>query len=223
MKYTLLVNQYQAVKLGISIQEAILLDILTTAATWAEPIQIAEQQYYWLARQKILTELPILGIKSDTLYRKLKSLDKKRLIIYRKKGKKDCFKITDLGKLYSKKKKSEKNPSKIGKKSKKNLEKSPTDKTTRNNTITTLLLKEKSFYSFRKIVREKYSEKVVLNGSHVGYKPYVVFSLTNTGLLRNDYSHAILSVRTHEEDINKIWKFMYDNPHLIGIPEPKEL
>jgi len=116
MKYTLLVNQYQAVKLGISIQEAILLDILTTAATWAEPIQIAEQQYYWLARQKILTELPILGIKSDTLYRKLKSLDKKRLIIYRKKGKKDCFKITDLGKLYSKKKKSEKNPKRTWKK-----------------------------------------------------------------------------------------------------------
>ena len=224
MKYILLINQKEAIRLGLSLQEAILLDILSTAATWAEPIQIAEQQYYWVARQKILLELPILNIKPDTLYRRLKVLQHKKLIVYRKKGKKDCFKLTELGKSYSNlRKKSDKSPSNFGKKSKKNLEKNPTNKTTKNNTITTSLLKAKSFYNFKKIVREKYSEKVVLNGSYVGYKPYVTFSLTTTGLLKNDYSHAILSVQTHEEDINKIWKFMYENPHLIGIPEPKEL
>jgi len=217
MKYTLLINQIQAIKLGLSLQEAILLDILSSAATWAEPIHLNEEEYYWVTRQKILLELPIRNIKSDTLYRKLKSLHKKWFIKYLKKGKKDYIRITDLGKLYShsKKKKSNRIPSKIGKKSKKNSNQNPTDKTTKNNAITKLLSKQK--------VREKYSRKIVLNGSFVSYEPFVTFSLTDDGLLKNDFNHTILSVRTHREDINNIWTFIYKNHHLIGISEPKEL
>lgn len=101
MKFTLLVNQKQALELGIkNVNQALVLDLLTGASTWAQPVIVAGEVYYWVARQKIVDELAILNLQADTAYRHLKSLDKLGLIDYKKEGKKDLIKLTDLGKSY---------------------------------------------------------------------------------------------------------------------------
>ena len=224
MKYTLFINQKAAIRLGLSLQEAILLDILSTAATWAEPILFeTEEEYYWMARQKIINELPILNIKPDTIYRKLRLLQQKKLIEYRKKGKKDCIRLTELGKAYSDlRKKSDKSPSRSGKKSRNNTEKNPTDKTIKNNTITTSLSTRGSFQSFKKKIIKKYAGKIVLHGTYVGYKSDVTFSLNSIGFIKNDFNDTVLSMTTHQDLIYEIWEFMYQHPHLVGVDMSKE-
>jgi len=118
MRYSLYINQPIALELGIeNTSEAFIFDYLIIAPTWAEPIIIDNQVYYWVARQKICDEHPLLNLKPDTVYRYLKKLKQKNLINYIKEGKRDCISITKLGKKYISKTMSEKNPSKSGKKS----------------------------------------------------------------------------------------------------------
>lgn len=101
MKYTLLVNQQKALELGISnINQAHILDLLMSCSTWAEVVLVDGEVYYWVARQRICEELPILGIKPDTAYRHLKKLADLGLIEYRKSGKRDCIRVTEKGKSY---------------------------------------------------------------------------------------------------------------------------
>jgi len=101
MKYTLTVNQKQALELGITnINQAIILGLIADAHSWAETEIINEKVYFWTARQKIAEELEILNIKPDSVYRHLKSLEKLGLIYYIKSGKKDCVKLTEKGKTY---------------------------------------------------------------------------------------------------------------------------
>ena len=101
MKYTLNINQPQAIELGISsANQALIFDLLTSAATWAKPEIIENDVFYWVARQTIANELELLKLKPDTIYRHLKSLAKIGLINYKKVGKKDCIQITKKGQKY---------------------------------------------------------------------------------------------------------------------------
>jgi len=75
-------------------------DFLTGLSSWADPVLINDEVYYWAARQTVVAELPLLDMKADTVYRIYKSLDKLGLISYRKNGKQDCVKLTSLGKTY---------------------------------------------------------------------------------------------------------------------------
>lgn len=122
MRYSLYINQPVAIELGLeNTTEAIIFDYLIIAPTWAEPIIIANQVYYWVARQKICDEHPLLDLKTDTVYRYLKRLGKKGLITYIKQGKKDCISITKAGKKYVSKAMSENNPSSISENNPNNL------------------------------------------------------------------------------------------------------
>jgi len=145
MKYNLHINQKSATELGIkNVNQAIIFDLLTSASTWSETEIIKGVVYYWVARQKIVTELPLLNLKSDTIYRHLKSLAELDLIVYIKKGKKDCIKVSEKGKKYlsehyvgnksEKDENSEINPTKLGNKSEYNSEINPTYNTTKDNT-----------------------------------------------------------------------------------------
>ncbi|WP_419767256.1 hypothetical protein [Arcobacter sp.] len=101
MKYKIQVSQDQAIQLGIkNINQAHIFDLLTTSAVWAKAVAIDNEIYYWVARQTICSELPLLNLKPDTTYRHLKSLETLGLIDYVKSGKRDCIKITELGKKY---------------------------------------------------------------------------------------------------------------------------
>ena len=109
MKYTININQPKAIELGIiNLNQAIIFDILTTASTWAKKITIKKEDYFWISRGSIVDELPLLKLKTDTVYRHLKSLRTLGLIEYTKSGTKDCVKISKKGeKYYSKEVKNE--------------------------------------------------------------------------------------------------------------------
>lgn len=136
MKYTIGINQSAAVELGLNLSQAVIFDLLTSASSWAEAIQVDGETYFWVARQAIVRELPLLDLKPDTAYRHLKLLADKGLIAYTKAGKKDCVRLTDKGRSYLSDTMSEINPSSyVGKKSESNSEINPTYPTTNNNPI----------------------------------------------------------------------------------------
>ena len=137
MKYSLYINQKQAIDLGISnINQAHIFDLLTGMAAWAEPVVIDGVIFYWAARQVIARDLALLNMKPDTVYRHLKSLQDLGLINYTKDGKKDCVKITDKGKTYYVGNRSELaqdpeiDPTKLGNRSEKHSDLNPTYPTT---------------------------------------------------------------------------------------------
>jgi DNA-binding PadR family transcriptional regulator len=151
MKKTLIINQEMAIKLGMkNSTQAHIFDLLTVCSSWADMVIYENQTFYFTARQMIRDQLPFLSISTDTVYRHLRELDELGLILYRKKGKKDLTRITELGQTYlfdyvgknsenpiseknPKSKKPEKNPKKVGKKSESDSEKIPTDKSLKNN------------------------------------------------------------------------------------------
>ena len=108
MKYHLHINQEKAIELGLNLNQAHILDLLCSASTWAEPIVINGEVYYWVARQKVCSELPLLDLKPDTAYRHLKKLAELGVIEYIKDGKKDLIKVSEKGKGYYVGNKSEK-------------------------------------------------------------------------------------------------------------------
>ncbi len=149
MKHSIHVNQKQAIELGLTnVNQAHILDLLTGASTWATPEIVDGQVYYWVSRQRISSELPLLHLKADTIYRHLKSLAEIGLIEYIKKGKKDCMRLTKKGRSYyvgnrSELAMSETNPSEeenseidpnhyVGNESENNSDLNPTDPTTNN-------------------------------------------------------------------------------------------
>lgn len=152
MKYTLTINQKACLDLGIkSINQAHIFALFMTASTWAKGQQMPDGKIsYWVARQIVCDELPLLNLKPDTVYRHMKALANLGVIDYQKDGKKDMIRVTEKGKSYLSSRyvgnKSEKdestmseiNPSKLGNKSEKqpkNSEINPTYPIT-NNPIT---------------------------------------------------------------------------------------
>lgn len=133
MKYTLTINQKQAIELGVTnVNQLLILDIISVAPTWTKPEIIDNEVYFWVSRTKIVDELPVLNLKPDTVYRHLKQLAEDGLIDHVKQGKKDCVRLTEKGKLLFINPMSEINPSHyVGNKSEKPMsEINPTDKNT---------------------------------------------------------------------------------------------
>lgn len=101
MKIHISINQDMAIKLGITnASQAHIFDLLTAASSWATPVSIEGEVYYWVARQTVVKELPLLGLKPDTVYRHLKALADLGLIVYKKQATRDCVRLTDKGKTY---------------------------------------------------------------------------------------------------------------------------
>ena len=137
MKYTISINQKQAIELGLTnINQILILDLLATASTWAKTEVIDDVVYYWVARQVVASELPVLGLKPDTVYRHLKSLAENGFIEHVKRGKKDCVRLAEKGKSYYVGSKSENSDNQLGSKSEKNSEVNPTYPITKLHPIT---------------------------------------------------------------------------------------
>jgi len=101
MKHLLVYNQQIGSELGIrTITQGLIFDFLTGVAVWANPEQIDGETYYWVARSYIATQLECLQLKPDTIYRHLRALADLGLIVYRKKGKKDCIQLTSKARIY---------------------------------------------------------------------------------------------------------------------------
>lgn len=143
MKFTITVNQKQAKDLGIkSINQAIILGFISEAHSWAEPLVLEGEVYYWASRSVISSELELLDLKADTIYRHLKSLVSLGLIDYIKINKKDCVRLTKKGKTYyvgnesEKEQNSDLNPTKLGNESENNSDLNPTYQNTKEHKIT---------------------------------------------------------------------------------------
>lgn len=171
MKFSLHVNQKQAIDLGITnINQAHIFDLLTGVAAWASPVLIDGEVFYWVARQSIAKELQLLNLKPDTIYRHLKTLAELGLIDYEKEGKKDCIRLTKRGKSYyvgsisEEVENSDLNPDKLGNESENNSDLNPTDQATTNiNQLNNQPIKFDVFYSlFPKKVGRKDAERIWL-------------------------------------------------------------
>lgn len=146
MKYSINIDQINALDWGLSLSEAAVFTYLFNVPTWADAIQIEGQTFYFAARQKTCQDIPLISDKPDTIYRIYRALHEKGVISYLKHMGKDCMKITEKGKGWN----SEKNPSSVvelGKKSestrkifRKSSEKNPTYNSTIDNH--TILLEE---------------------------------------------------------------------------------
>ena len=145
MRITSYINNVKCQEWGLNLAQGALFDLLNQVQSWAEPIYLDGEVYYWVSRQMIIREIPVAYSKPDTVYRALKFLAEQELINYIKDGSKDCINLTPKGKCWN----SEINPSQLGNKSenqsklgnksektRKNIRKSseinPTYKTTNN-------------------------------------------------------------------------------------------
>lgn len=147
MRITSYINNVKCLEWGLNLAQGALFDLLNQVQSWAEPVYLDGEVFYWVSRQMIIREIPVAYSKPDTVYRALKFLAEKELIDYIKDGSKDCIKLTQKGKEWN----SEINPNQLGNKSenqpklgnksektRKNIRKSseinPTYKTTNNQT-----------------------------------------------------------------------------------------
>lgn len=223
MQYTLTINQPKAVELGLNINEAHILGLLSVSPTWAEPIVIENEVYYWVARQKICKELAILKLKEDTVYRHLKNLDNKGLIFYKKQGKKDCIKLTEMGKscyVGNKSefdKNSEINPKELGNKSEKNSEINPTYYNTNINHNTNNYnkknTKKKNFDFFISLLQDLFKQNKISTfkskiNKNPSREPFKQLDTNNLELIAEQYTAYVAENKNYAVRLDK-WLFAY--------------
>lgn len=112
MRYHSRINYVKCDEWGLNVVQGALFDLLNESSSWAKTHIIGNEVYYWVSRNKVLEELPVVFKRADTVYRNLKVLAEKELIVYVKEGVKDLIMLTEKGKTWNSKIYSEKNPSK---------------------------------------------------------------------------------------------------------------
>ena len=153
MQFTLTINQVKALEWGLNSHQALLFSFVYGCPSWAKPMQTPDGIYFALSKAKITDELPLLTGKPDTAYRMLKALEEVGLIELSSTSSITLFRLTEKATEWNQKldgsekyptppagpkgrKKirstSEKNPSKVGKKSEPRSEKNPTNQDTNN-------------------------------------------------------------------------------------------
>ena len=152
MQFTVTINQAKALEWGLNSQQALLFAFVYGCPSWANPIKTDSGIFFALSKAKITEELPLLTDKPDTAYRMLKALEEAGLIELSSTSNITLFRLTAKAAEWNKKldgsekyptsgqskgrKKiragSEKNPSKVGKKSDPRSEKNPTNQDTSN-------------------------------------------------------------------------------------------
>lgn len=156
MKYNINLNQLKMVEWGLSFSEWCLVDLFSHLPTWADEEIIDWKIWYFFSKNKILDEMPVLSPtwKIDTVYRQAKSLVDKWFLEFIKIWKKDYWNISKKIKEWNFEDNSEKNPTKLGKKSDIYSEKNPTNNNTsiNNNTKDNKYIEILDFWNSLKIV-----------------------------------------------------------------------
>ena len=97
MQYTLYINQRKATEWGLTPQQSILFSFLYELPSWADCHIISGTPYYYITKKKILTELPLLNSKPDTVYRWIRVLSTLGLISIIQQGAVSLVRITKKG------------------------------------------------------------------------------------------------------------------------------
>lgn len=151
MQFTITMNQVKALEWGLNAPQALLFAFVYECPSWCRPTKTEKGIFYALSKAKIIEELPLLTDKPDTAYRLLKQLEAAGVIELSHTAGITLVRLTDKGREWNRKVDgsekyprsggvaSEKNPSRVGKKSevgRKNFregsEKSPTNQDTSN-------------------------------------------------------------------------------------------
>lgn len=103
MKYTIMgFSQAKAVELGLDVQDLTILRWFIDYKETSKMVQmiIEGKPYYWINYKGIIEDLPIINIKKDTLYRRLKKLVEKEVLIHISITKGGTFSYYNIGKNY---------------------------------------------------------------------------------------------------------------------------
>ena len=149
MQFTITINQQKALEWQLNAQQALLFAFVYECPSWAKPVTTPSGTFFALAKAKIIDELPLLTDKPDTAYRMLKQLVNAGVIELSHTSDITLVRLTAKGATWNRKKDgsekyptskpegrkkirptSEKNPSRVGKKSELGSEISPTNQGT---------------------------------------------------------------------------------------------
>ena len=122
MRYNTYINNKKCLEWGLNPSQGAMMDLFNQLHSWAKVVIIDKEVFYFVARSKVVEELPVFYSKNDTVYRHYKKLNDLGLINYKKVNRKDLIQLTDKGKTWN----SEMNPSKLGNESESNSEMNPT-------------------------------------------------------------------------------------------------
>lgn len=178
MTFNIYINQIKALEWELNLQESVLFNYFHQLPTWAEVDPAGRiaggQPYYYSTKSKILSELPMLTTKIDTIYRMIKTLVEKELIEVLKINNIAYYRVTKKGKSWNKgelgKKSdsSENNPLVLGNISDKTSENFPTynntiDNKTNNKDLSSpadkLKIKKDKFYKDLRAYQKEHPEK----------------------------------------------------------------
>ncbi|GHZ69159.1 Primosomal protein I [Vibrio cholerae] len=126
MRFSLYINQEKAMQWGLNIQQAILFSYIHDLPTWGKSFVVSGEVYYWSGKDKIISELPILTDKPDTIKRHMAALEKLGLIERTVCQNRALVRVTDKGKQWNKSEEGrEINPNQVGKNIPTGREKNP--------------------------------------------------------------------------------------------------
>lgn len=115
MQFTITINQAKALEWGLNAQQALLFAFVYECPSWAKLTQTAEGDFYALSKAKILSELPLLTDKPDTVYRLLKQIAAAGIINLSSTSNITLVRLTAKGREWNRKiDGSEKYPTQIG-------------------------------------------------------------------------------------------------------------
>lgn len=89
MEYKIVIDQEKAKRYDLNKNEAALVCFCLRLSYWADPVKINGRTYYFIARSKVVEELPYFYKKEDTVRRAFNTLKRKKLIYYEKEDERD--------------------------------------------------------------------------------------------------------------------------------------
>lgn len=107
MKFSIYINQVKALEWGLNIQQSVLFNYLYELPSWAKSFVVYGGVYWWAGKDKIISELPILTDKPDTIKRHMAALEKAGLIERVTYQNHPLIRITEKGKTWNSTSKSE--------------------------------------------------------------------------------------------------------------------
>lgn len=126
MRFSLYINQEKAMQWGLNIQQAILFSYIHDLPTWGKSFVVSGEVYYWSGKDKIISELPILTDKPDTIKRHMAALEKLGLIERTVCQNRALVRVTEKGKQWNKSEEGmEINPDQVGRNIPTGREKNP--------------------------------------------------------------------------------------------------
>lgn len=191
MKYNITINQPLMIEYDLNITQWCILDVISVAPSWCEPVTKEDEVYFWVARQKIAEELKALDLKADTIYRNIKKLVELGFLDYEKLGKKDLIRLSKKGKKLFISTMSEINPNNyVGNKSEKNSEINPTYNNTSSNNKTNNIADSEEVYSkYTELLKASSSKQRSINNISKWLKEYSKEDLINSIINYNNVAN----------------------------------